>query len=133
MFVCAILARFSANCRGNCRLSHEVFTEIQLVLCGFQIGCFTPVLRASTKVRGFDQANKVVPLILLNPISEIKTGKSRLENIRLTRAIPFIQKLVDRYTDKRNSKTWNCYYTAESVCVCFLVRSTYMCLLARRE
>ena len=27
------------------------------------------------KVRGFEQINKVVPLILLNPISGIKTGK----------------------------------------------------------
>ena len=34
--------------------SHEVFTEIHLVLCGFQIACCTPVIRACMKVRGFE-------------------------------------------------------------------------------
>jgi hypothetical protein len=78
MFVCAILARLSADCKGNCGLGHDVFTECQLVLCEFQIACFKPVFRASMKVRVFEQANKVVPLIPLNPISEIETGKGHV-------------------------------------------------------
>jgi hypothetical protein len=78
MFVYAILARFSADCKGNCWLGHDVFTECQLILCGFQIASFTPVLRTGMKVRGFEQANKVVTLIPLNSIAEIETGKGHV-------------------------------------------------------
>jgi hypothetical protein len=107
MFVCAILARFSADYKGNCRLSHDVFTECQLVLCGFHIACFKPVLRASMKVRGFEQANKVVPLIPLNPISEIETGKGHFYccTVHFDDSVIFTHQLMHLYIYYQNTKT----------------------------
>lgn len=127
-----IIAKSSICCKGNCALNLDVFIQCQIILRGFRITCFMSVLRTSMKEPWF-WTNKESSAFDTSECDFRRWNRrSRIENIRLTRAV-HEYKLVDTQAEWRTSKKSNCCYRAASVCVYFLVQNANMCVFASRE